>query len=143
MTYLIDTSIVSEVRKGEGCDPGVSIWYESVDESELYLSALTVGEIQHGIENIRLHDPTKAAALESWVALLESGFNDRILPVDSKVAAAWGRLMSAKQMSVVGAMLAATAKVNGLVLVSAHEQETDAIEYLNPLATERLKRSKG
>jgi len=70
VNYLIDTNIISEVRKGERCDPNVAAWYGTIDDGDLYLSVLILGEVRKGIERIRPRDPTQARALEDWLAAI-------------------------------------------------------------------------
>jgi predicted nucleic acid-binding protein len=72
VSYLIDTNIISEVRKGKRCDPHVSAWYASVADEELFLSTLVLGEIRKGVELARPKDPDKAAALERWLRQVET-----------------------------------------------------------------------
>ena len=67
MSYLIDTNIISEIRKGARCDAHVAAWYASIADEELFLSALVLGEIRKGVERARSRDPSKAAALERWL----------------------------------------------------------------------------
>ena len=67
MNYLIDTNIISEVRKGRRCDPNVARWYEKIEDTSLYLSVLVIGEIRNGIEKVRPKDTAKANALEQWL----------------------------------------------------------------------------
>lgn len=67
MNYLIDTNIISEVRKGRRCDPNVARWYEKIEDASLYLSVLVIGEIRNGIEKVRPKDTAKANALEQWL----------------------------------------------------------------------------
>jgi predicted nucleic acid-binding protein len=69
LSYLIDTNIISEVRKGERCDARVAAWYASIADEDLFLSTLVLGEIRKGIELARPRDPDKAAALEGWLAV--------------------------------------------------------------------------
>lgn len=132
MSYLIDTCIVSEVRKGEDCNVHVARWYESLAEQDLYLSVLVVGEIRKGIEMIRADDAAQAAALDRWLALLESGFGDRILPVDMAVVMEWGRLAGCSRGSTIAGLMAATAKANDLVLVTNDRAHVETVQYLNP-----------
>lgn len=91
MSYLVDTNVVSEVRKGRRCNPGVASWFAETSSEEIYLSALTVGEIRKGIENVRRRDEPTAAALEAWLGELLATHSDRILPVDAVIAERWGR----------------------------------------------------
>jgi hypothetical protein len=68
VNYLIDTNIISEVRKGDQCNRNVAAWYASVDDAEIYLSVLVLGEIRKGIERARSRDPARAGALERWLS---------------------------------------------------------------------------
>ena len=86
MTYLVDTNVISELRKQDRADPNVTAWYETVANDDLYLSVLVLGEIRQGIERARLHDPDKASALDRWVKLVTKAFGPRILPITLPVA---------------------------------------------------------
>lgn len=134
MSYLIDTNVISEVRKRERCDPAVKLWWRSVEDDALFLSALVLGEIRKGIEKARPRDPAKATALERWLEDVTTAFADRILPVDQAVADAWGRMAAQRPVPVIDALLAATAKVNGLTIVSrnAPDLENLGAAVLNP-----------
>ena len=101
MKWLIDTNVVSEIRKGERCHNLVADWWSSLANEDMFLSALTVGEIRKGIEIVRPRDPAKAAEIEAWLVWLCTAFADRILPVDAAVAQAWGRLCALRPMPVV------------------------------------------
>jgi toxin FitB len=90
--FLIDTNVISEWRKGARCDANVASWFTSIDDNDLYLSVLVLGEIRRGIELLRRRDPVQARALESWLARVDVAFGDRILPIDREVADEWGRL---------------------------------------------------
>jgi predicted nucleic acid-binding protein len=116
--FLLDTNVASEIRKLRRSDPGVLIWLESVDAAELFLSVLVVGEIRKGIELARPNDPVKARALERWLTELERSFGDRVLPVTTAVADRWGRLCALRPTSTTDGLLAATALVHDLTLVT-------------------------
>lgn len=118
MSLLIDTNVISEIRKGPRCHPAVAAWWGGVAEAELFLSVLTLGEIRRGIEALRPRDPARAAALEAWAARIAAAFGPRVLAVDAPVAEAWGRLAALRSVPIVDALLAATAQVHGLVLVT-------------------------
>lgn len=118
MNYLIDTNIISEVRKGAKCDPHVAAWYESIDDAEIFLSVLVLGEIRKGVERVRPNDPAQARALEKWLAAVVQSFAERILPVDQAVADEWGRMSAKRPVSTIDALLAATAKVHGMTLAT-------------------------
>lgn len=118
MTYLIDTNIISEVRKGPGCDRNVAAWYASIEESDIYLSVLVVGEIRKGVERARPRDPDKARTLEAWLDAVVGAYSERILPIDQAVADEWGRISARRSVPVVDALLAATAKAHRMTLVT-------------------------
>ncbi len=118
MNYLIDTNIISEVRKGERCDANVAAWYASIDDASLYLSVLVLGEVRRGIERARPSDPARARALEKWLTEVEDAFGERILPIDRAVADEWGRMGAKRPIPVVDGLLAATAKVHRLTLAT-------------------------
>jgi len=118
LSYLIDTNIISEVRKGERCDPNVAAWYDTIDDADIYLSVLILGEVRNGIERVRPRDPVQAQALEDWLGAVRQAFAGRILPVDDVVAEEWGRMGARRPVSTIDALLAATAKVHGLTLAT-------------------------
>ncbi|MGA8615974.1 MAG: type II toxin-antitoxin system VapC family toxin [Xanthobacteraceae bacterium] len=118
MNYLIDTNVISEVRKGSACNPRVAAWYGSIDDESIYLSALVLGEIRKGIERARPKEPAKALGLEKWLSILSRSFAEHILPVDRAVVAEWGRMSAKRPVSTVDALLAATAKVHGMTLAT-------------------------
>jgi len=83
VNYLIDTNIISEIRKGDRCDPHVAAWYASIADEDLFLSTLTLGEIRKGVELARARDPDKAAMLERWLGQVELSFGARVLGIDN------------------------------------------------------------
>ena len=134
MNYLIDTNIISEVRKGSACNPRVAAWYGSIDDESIYLSALVLGEIRKGIERARPKEPAKALALEKWLSTLSRSFAERILPVDRAVADEGGRMSAKRPVSTVDALLAATAKVHGITLATRNTTHVTDLgaNVLNP-----------
>lgn len=134
MSFLIDTNVISEVRKGDRCEASVAAWWQEVNEADLFLSPLVLGEIRKGVELVRRHDPQKAEVLERWLIEVLEGFADRLLPVDGRVADEWGRMNAIRPVSVIDALLAATAKVNGLTLVTRNEADVAGlgVDILNP-----------
>ena len=123
MSYLIDTNIISEVRKGDRCDPHVSAWYAAVADEDLFLSTLVLGEIRKGIELARPRDPDKAAALERWLRRVEAAFDGRVLGIDNAVSDQWGRMSAIRPIPVIDGLLAATAVTNGLTLVTRNDRD--------------------
>jgi predicted nucleic acid-binding protein len=137
VSYLIDTNIISEVRKGDRCDPNVSAWYASIAEDDLFLSSLVLGEIRKGVEIARSRDPAQASALERWLRQVETAFGTRVLGVDNAVSDQWGRMSAIRPIPVVDGLLAATAAVNGLTLVTRNERDIAGLgaTVLNPFRT--------
>lgn len=134
MNYLIDTNIISEVRKRDRCDPRVASWYASIDDRAIYLSVLVLGEIRRGIERVMPRDPAQARSLENWLDQLTKSFAERIVPVDRPVADAWGRMNAVRPLPIIDALLAATAKVNGMTLVTRDSSDVAGlgVPVLNP-----------
>jgi len=136
LSYLLDTNVISELRKGERADPKVSSWFGGLADEEIYLSVLTIGEIRRGVESVRRRDSDSAAALDSWLARLSEVYRDRILPIDRAVAEEWGRMNVPDPLPVIDGLLAATAKVVGLTLVTRNvtDVERAGAEHLNPFS---------
>ena len=134
MNYLIDTNIISEVRKGRRCDPNVASWYEKIEDASLYLSVLVIGEIRKGIESIRPKDTVQANAIENWLVVVDKAFGDRILPIDRAVANEWGRLNARRPLPVIDGLLAATANIHHMTLVTRNIAEIADldVQFLNP-----------
>jgi predicted nucleic acid-binding protein len=116
--WLVDTNIISEIRKGDRCQESVAQWWSDRADEELFLSALSIGEIRKGIEAVRPRDAAKARDIETWLRSLTDAFNDRILPVDAAVAQEWGRISAQRPRPVIDALLAATAITHGMVLAT-------------------------
>jgi len=135
VSYLLDTNVISEVRKANG-NADVRAWFASVPGHELYLSVLVVGEIRQGIERLARRDPPQAAALERWLGQLRGRYADRILPVTTAVAEVWGRMNVPDPLPAVDGLLAATASVHGLTLVTRNtaDVERTGVKVLNPFA---------
>jgi len=128
MRYLLDTNVVSELRKGARCDPAVAAW----EQAELIpqggaISVLTVGEIRKGIDLIAQRDPQQASRLESWLTGLCQDFASRVLPVFREVAEEWGRLNGLRPLPAVDSLLAATAQVHGLILATRNVADLRAV----------------
>jgi len=127
LKYLLDTNIISEVRKGAKCNANVSTWHESLDDRSIYLSVLVLGEIRKGVERTRPGDPDRARALERWLATVIRSFGERILPIDQAIADEWGRMGARRPVSTVDALLAATAKVHGMTLATRNVSDVSGL----------------
>ena len=136
MSFLLDTNVISELRKGTRCDPRVSAWFSELRDDEIFLSALTIGELFRGVESVRRRDPAGAQALAAWLGELVEGSAERILPVDLAVAEEWGRLNVPDPLPVVDGLLAATASVHGLRLATRNvrDVERSGVALFNPFA---------
>ena len=132
--YLLDTNIISEIRKGPRCHPNVAAWYSNLEEESLYLSVLVLGEIRKGIEGLRDRDAGKANELDLWLEQLQTSFQSQILPVDTAISQEWGRLSSLHTVPVIDGLLAATATAHRLVLVTRSTRDFAdlGIRLLNP-----------
>ncbi len=134
MNYLVDTNVISELRKGKRCDPNVTRWFAGLNDEEIFLSVLTIGEIRMGIERIRRRDASRAAELNGWLIGLTDAFQEKILSIDQDVADEWGRMNVPNQISVIDGLLAATAKKHNLILATRNVKDvvlTD-VRCLNP-----------
>ena len=138
MTWLVDTNVLSELRKAGRMDPGVRTWIDGIDESNLYTSVLVFGEIRRGIERLRRRDPTAAGAIEAWLTRMRQRFGARILPVDARVAERWGGLGVPNPVPTLDGLLAATALEHGLTLVTRNTRHvvSTGVATLNPFAAD-------
>jgi toxin FitB len=137
LSYLLDTNVISELRKGERADANVRTWFSELADEEIFLSVLTIGEVRRGVENVRRRDPKAAAALDSWLARLGEAHRERIISVDRAIAEEWGRMNVPDPLPVVDGLLAATAKVIGLTFATRNvaDVEGSGVELLNPFST--------
>jgi predicted nucleic acid-binding protein len=118
VAYLLDTNVVSELRKNAP-DRNVAAWAAANARAGIFISALVIGEIRHGIEKVRDRDPRQADALEAWLDTLVVTYQDRVLPVTVAVADEWGRLNAmSRPPPAIDGLMAATAKVHHLTLVT-------------------------
>ena len=133
-SYLLDTKVVSELRKPRP-HGSVVAWLESIEDAQLYLSAVTLGEIQAGIEVTREQDPGKAEEIEAWLELVAGAYN--VLPMNAATFRAWARMMHRKSDTLYeDAMIAATAKVHWLTVATRNVDDFNALglDVFNPFA---------
>src|SRR5450759_4647234 len=133
MTFLLDTNVVSELRKRDP-DPHVLAWYGKVTSAQIFVSVLTIGEIRLGIERLRRKDSAQADVLEQWLRGLQGAYGDHIIDVDTEVAEEWGRLNVPDPLPVIDGLLAASAKTRGWTLVTRNTADVAhaGVLLLNP-----------
>jgi len=132
--YLLDTNVVSELRRRRP-HGAVLAWLRIVPESDIHLSAVTIGELQAGIEITREQDPAKAAEIETWLEQIAASYN--ILPMDVRAFRSWARLMHRKPDDLIeDAMIAATATVHKLIVVSRNVRDFQrlGVKALDPFS---------
>jgi len=132
LSFLLDTNVVSEIRRGR--DPNVRAWAEAVEDVELYLSVLTLGEIRKGVELLRGRDPEQAEVFARWLHDLRARFAERILAIEVRIAEEWGRLNAAATRNTVDSLIATTARVHGLIVVTRNTSDFEGcgVSLLNP-----------
>jgi predicted nucleic acid-binding protein len=138
MTYLIDTSVVSEIHKRRP-DRSVLDWLTETLPYERHLSVLTLGELRRWVQGRRRSDEVAAVALEQWVGELVVSYGRRIVPITSQIADRWGHLGVPKPVAVVDGLLAATALVHDWTLVTRNtaDVERTGVRTLNPFTPKR------
>ena len=134
MTYLVDTNVISELRKGDRADAGVRAWFAELSTAQIFLSVMTLGELRRGVELIRRRDAVTARSLARWLETLTGRYADRILPVSGEIADTWGRLNVPDPLSVIDGLLAATAIVHGLTLATRNIEDVrpSGVACVNP-----------
>jgi len=134
MAFLLDTNILSELRKRRLANARVQAWYNTVRSAELFTSVLVIGEIRRGIELKRATDPAFAAKLERWLRWIQQDFQDKILPVTQEIAEVWGTLSPMRSLAEPDGLIAATAMHHNLILVTRNVRDVrrSGVGVLNP-----------
>ena len=125
MKFLLDTNIISEIRKGERAHPNVANWVLRTPVKEMGTSVLILAEIRRGIERKRRQDAAQAEALDRWFTQMRTRIGDRVLPIDEPIAEAWALLSVPDPLPLIDGLLAATAKVHGLTLVTRNTADVE------------------
>ncbi|WP_333876227.1 type II toxin-antitoxin system VapC family toxin [Methylobacter sp.] len=137
--YLIDIDVISEARKGQTANNGVKKFFEEValKEQPVYLSAVTIGELRQGIENIKYRGNGKQAmVLESWLNMILTEYQDYVLDFDCEIAQVWGKLRVPYLGNILARQIAATALIHDLTVVTGNTDEFKAcgVKLYNPFA---------
>lgn len=130
--FLLDTNVISELRRARP-HGAVLNWLKKTASENLHIAAVTIGEIQSGIEITRDHDPLRAAELELWLAQVSATFN--VIAMDGETFRFWAKLMHRSSNDLVNdAMLAASAKQHGLTIVTRNTKDfrVFGVDLLNP-----------
>jgi toxin FitB len=132
--FLLDTNVVSELRKGERCAPKVNAWTQNIEPNQSFLSVLIVGELRRGAILKRRTDRATADVLEQWIARLTHLYGDRILPITLEIAQEWGRISALRPIPPENGLLAATANVHRLTFVTRNTRNVQGlgVAILNP-----------
>ena len=133
--YLLDTNVVSELRKPKP-HGAVLAWMSKLQDHQIHLSAVTLGELQAGVERTRRQDPPKAAAIEHWIEQLAGSY--QIFAMDTPCFREWARLMEGQSDQLIeDAMIAATARVHQLTIATRDEKDFIhfQVEIFNPFKT--------
>ena len=118
MRFLLDTNVISEIRKRERAHPNVAHWVARTPATDIGTSVVVLAEIRRGIELKRRSDKVQAAALDLRITQMRTRLGDRVLPIDEPIAEAWAILGVPDPLPLIDGLLAATAKVRGLTLVT-------------------------
>lgn len=127
LQYLLDTNVLSETRRKQA-DERVISFLAAAEPSALYISVLTLGELRKGVALKKRSDPDSAKKLGAWVDGLEFSFADRILGIDAAAARLWGELSAQRPRPVIDTLLAATAVVHELTLVTRNTSDVQGIK---------------
>ena len=134
MSWLLDTNVLSELRKGPGANGKVRKWASSTIEDRHFISVLSLGEIRKGVELLRKKSPSQCPAFERWLTQLHSEYADVVLPVSEEIAERWGRLMAIRTLPVIDGLMAATAIAHGLTIATrnAGDFKLPGLKAINP-----------
>ena len=134
MNLLVDTNVVSELKRGRNADPNVVAWFSKVPNENVFTSVIVLGEVRRGIELMARRDKPQAAALERWYASVRARLANRVLAVDEPVMMMWSRISAPDMLPAYDGLIAATALVHGLTVVTrnALDYQRAGVDVINP-----------
>ncbi len=137
MVYLLDTNVISEIRKKQKTNRGVRQFFKRViaKDERVFVSVITIGELRRGIELIRHRGDTRQAnQLEKWFGIVIDEYQDNLLALDEETAQVWGKLRSPNPENALDKLIAATALIHGLTIVTRNEKDfaKTGVKVLNP-----------
>jgi predicted nucleic acid-binding protein len=135
--FLLDTNIISELRKRDRAHPNVVRWVARTAVEEMGTSVIVLAEIRRGIELKRRRDPNQAKSLDRWFADMRTRLGDRVVPIDEPIAEAWALLGIPNPLPLIDGLLAATAKVHGLTVVTRNVVDISrtGVSVLDPFSS--------
>lgn len=136
MSFLVDTNVLSAARKPMRANVGVAGWLASTAPDELYLSVLVVGEVRKGVDLLARRDPLAATVFQEWLTTVRRDYEGRVLPITEEIAERWGRMNAVRPLPVIDGLMAATAVVHDLTLVTRNERDVEGCgaRTLNPFS---------
>jgi len=116
--HLLDTNVISELRKGPRSNKNLTAWFDANDTKELWLSVVVIADVQRGLALVARRDPKQATLLQKWLEELVNDYNDRILPITLDIAIRWGSLGKPDPLPVLDGLIAATALEHDLTVAT-------------------------
>lgn len=137
MKYLVDTNVISEIRKRDRAHPSVKAWWNSVSPSAVFISVLTLGEIRRGIRVIEARDSKQAAFLTVWLEGLSRFFAARLVPVDERAALVWADISAKRSLPMIDSLIAACAASRDMTFITRNTKDIadSGVRYFNPFET--------
>jgi len=118
VSFLVDTNVVSELKRGRNAAPSVTAWFAAVQSEEIFTSVVVLGEIRRGVELLARRDKAQAELLERWYGSMRQQLGTRVLPVDERVMMAWSRISVPDPLPAYDGLIAATALVHGMTVAT-------------------------
>jgi predicted nucleic acid-binding protein len=134
MNVLVDTNVISELRRGRNAATGVVTWFAGMPAENVFTSVIVLGEIRRGIELLAMRDKLQADALAQWYGTIRERLGDRVLVVDEPVMTLWAKISVPNILPAYDALIAATALFHGLIVVTRNTQDyrRTGVAVLNP-----------